>query len=97
MHAQLSQACSHPQVGDHCSVWYSRGAGIRQGWYDGKIEEVRTRHKDNVSVWFPDGMDRLRGGYVRIYFKFTILKNYMHHARVARARARSRLARRSVG
>jgi hypothetical protein len=59
MHAQLSRACTHPQVGDHCSVWYSRGAGIRQGWYDGKIEEVRTRHKDNVSVWFPDGMDRL--------------------------------------
>jgi hypothetical protein len=30
---------------------------------------------------------RVRGGYVRRYFKFTILKNYMHRARAARARA----------
>jgi hypothetical protein len=27
------------------------------------------------------------GEYARIYFKFTILKNYMHRARAARARA----------
>ena len=27
----------------------------------------------------------VRGGYARIYFKFTILKNYMHRARAARA------------
>ncbi len=29
----------------------------------------------------------IRGGYARIYFKFTILKNYMHRTRAARARA----------
>jgi hypothetical protein len=41
-------------------------------------------------------MRYIRGGYVRIYFKFTILKNYMHRARVARARgarARARASR----
>jgi len=60
MHAQLNRACPHlSQVGDHYSVWCSHGNGIRQGWYDGKIKEARSRYKDNVSVWFPDGMDRL--------------------------------------
>ena len=29
----------------------------------------------------------VRGGYAKIYLKFTILKNYMHRARAARARA----------
>jgi hypothetical protein len=28
------------------------------------------------------------GGYVRIYLKFTILKNYMHRARAALVRAK---------
>ena len=29
----------------------------------------------------------IQGGYVRSYLKFTILKNYMHRARAALARA----------
>ena len=29
----------------------------------------------------------IRGGYARIYLKFIILKNYMHRARAALARA----------
>ena len=59
-HVWLSHACLKKQVGDHVSVWYTRGSGLRQGWYDGKVEAVRPRENKNVSVWFPDGVDRLR-------------------------------------
>jgi hypothetical protein len=48
-HVWLSNACMYPQVGDHVSVWYSRGSGLWQGWYDGQVEAVRPRATKNVS------------------------------------------------
>ena len=38
-------------------------------------------------VWIQLLHQSIQGGYVRIYLKFTILKNYMHRARAALARA----------
>jgi hypothetical protein len=53
----------------------------------GQLETIET-----IDTKIPSKDWRLRGGYARIYFKFTILKNYMH-----RARARASREGRSAG
>jgi hypothetical protein len=55
--------------------------------------QMNTWHYYNGTVQLQQQLTT--GGYARIYLKITILKNYMHRARGARAR--SRLAQRSAG
>jgi hypothetical protein len=51
--------------------------------------ELAKREGCEICVWYsehlPGELEFIRGGYARIYFKFTILKNDMHRARAARA------------
>jgi hypothetical protein len=59
--------------------------GVRASGATGERNDARQHQLRGVRA---SGAS-IRGGYAKIYFKFTILKNYMHRARAARARARA--------